>query len=338
MSEGWPTPAATGGAGDAPGGAATGSGDGWPVPTAASGRGDAAGATGAAGASGAAGSPRGSAPATTAPELPPGARCAVHEEADAVFVCGRCGTFGCLACVFAGTDRGTAICRACAARGLPEPIPWERRRELGWIRAFWQTTKLVSAQPTRFFATPTTESGLLGPMLYAVLAYTVGLALQLLSMGLAMVVTGGGLALFGEPTGGAVLATYGLCFGVGMLPFTLASYPVYAILGALTAGGLGHGTLVLFKARTASFEQSLRAVCFANAPYFWTWVPCVGWFLSWPWVWAAEVIALRETHRTGTDKAAFAALGHRLLFTLLVIGVYAGLVALMVFLERGRAR
>jgi hypothetical protein len=175
-------------------------------------------------------------------------------------------------------------------------------------------------------------------MLYAVLAYTLGFALQMVSAGLAMLVGGGGLALAGETEVGGLMAVYGACFGLGMLPVLLGSYPVYAVLGALMAGGMAHATLVLLKARTSNFEQSLRAVCFANAPYFWTFVPCLGWFLAVPWVWGVEVIALRETHRTGTDKAAVAALGHRLLFTLVIVGAYVGLVALFVLTERGGGR
>jgi hypothetical protein len=56
-------------------------------------------------------------------------------------------------------------------------------------------------------------------------------------------------------------------------------------------------------------------------------VPCAGWYLTTFWVWGVEAIALRETHRTTTDRAILAAIGYRILFVVLIMGLYAVLIA-----------
>ncbi len=254
-------------------------------------------------------------------DVPPGARCGVHPDEGARFLCVVCGTYGCGACAFAKVDQGTT-CRACAARGLSEIVPWERRRELGWMRAFWETTRLVCTEPKRFFATPAGESGMLGPVLFAVVAHTVGGALMMLSFGLLMLVGSGAAILAGEPALGAVFGVYGGCATVGFVPIALIAYPLQGLVQALFAAMCSHGTLVLLKRQRATFEQSLRAVCYGSAPYFWTFVPCIGWYGCIFWVWYCEAVALREAHRTTTDRAAIAVLGYRFLFLGFVVALY----------------
>jgi len=260
------------------------------------------------------------------PDVPPGARCGVHTDLGAQFLCVACGTYGCGACSFATTDHGTT-CRACAARGLAETVPWERRRERGWMRAFWETTRLVCMEPKRFFATPAGESGMMGPASYAVVAYTVGSGIMLLSVGLLMLVGAGVAALSGETALGAMFGVYGGCITVGFIPFALIAYPLQGLVMVLLAAACSHGTLVLLKSQRATFEQSLRAVCYANAPYFWFFVPCIGWYGSTFWVWYCEGVALREVHRTTTDRAAIAVLAYRALIFVGIVMVYG----LMIF-------
>jgi hypothetical protein len=275
------------------------------------------------------------APLSADADVPPGARCGVHGDAEARFLCVVCGTYGCGGCAFATTDRGTT-CRACAGRGLSEIVPWERRRELGWMRAFWETTRLVCTQPKRFFATPAGESGMMGPVAFAVVAHTVGGALMLLSFGLVMLVGGGVAALAGETTLGAIFGLYGGCFTVGFIPFALIAYPLQGLVQVLIAAACSHGTLFLLKAQRATFEESLRAVCFASAPYFWSFVPCLGWYGAAIWVWYCEVAGLREAHRTTTDRATMAVLAYPALAFVGLVLVYGFMLFAVFALEGGR--
>ncbi|MFW5920864.1 MAG: YIP1 family protein [Polyangiales bacterium] len=260
--------------------------------------------------------------------LPAGAACAHHPERDATRLCARCGSFACEQCVFSALEQ-RPICRACAEGGLGEPIPWERRREIGRLRAFWRTTKVAMRTPTRFYRTPPTEEGQLWPVVYGVLAYTAGQLGSYLFMALLVLLGGGIAAAFApEPEIGGILFGYFGCWTVGMFPLVLLQAPVYALLGILAGAAMSHGTLALFRVPRGSFEQTLRVVAFANAPYILYVVPCVGPLVGLVGVVVLEVIGLREVHRLSTDKAVLAAVGYRVLGVVLFVGGYVALVAL----------
>lgn len=269
-------------------------------------------------------------------ELPAGASCAVHEGASASFLCTRCGSFGCEACEFTRLAK-REVCVACAQKGLGEPIPWERRKELGTWRSFWQTVRLASRSPTRFFRTPTTQPSVMSAVAHGVAASTFGLLMSYIAAGVLVMIGGGVVALAVKDEGpmiGAVLGAYG-CFIAGMSPLALLFGPANALLGLVVAAAASHGTLALFKKTRGSFEDTLRAVSYANAPFVWSWVPVAGGF-AYFWSVGLEVVALRETHRCGTDWAVAAAVGYRVaLFLALVLG-YVALFGGMLLLERGR--
>ena len=262
---------------------------------------------------------------------PPGAACATHRDLPATFTCVRCGSYGCPNCVFAALPQ-KEICTTCAAPGLGHPIPWEQRKQRGWWRSFWRTIRLATGSPKRFFRTPATEEGALGPALFGILAYTAG---QLLSMigavGLLCLASLGLLALAPEPETGAVVAGYSLFWMVLVIPLTLLQAPVYGLFGILAGSGFAHVSLVLMKSANAGFESTLRAVSYANAPYVWYAVPCFGPIFGWVWMMGLEVIAIRETHRIGTDRALVAVLGYRIVFALLVVLGYGAIVALAIW-------
>ncbi|MEM9190279.1 MAG: hypothetical protein AAGF12_13935 [Myxococcota bacterium] len=269
-------------------------------------------------------------PTPSEPATDRGAACAIHPDREAVFTCARCGTFGCSECAFA-TVRNRTTCRACAASGLPEPIPWEHRKSLGYWKAFVATCGVAARQPTRFFRTPAGEDGLWGPVSFGMASYTFGQLLFLIILCLGLVASGIGFGVAADnPSDGAILAGVSIGYAVVLVGTSAVQMPMYALLGIFAGGGLSHLTLKLMKKATASFEETARVVSYANAAYFYYWIPCVGPLFSLVWVVRLETIALRELHGCGTDRALVAALGYRILLFVLVVGVYVGLIALII--------
>jgi hypothetical protein len=271
--------------------------------------------------------------------LPEGARCAVHPATNARFTCVRCGSFGCVACLFGGEPPSGAlrheVCRECSKEGLDEPVPWERRRELGVWRAFVDTTRLASRQPTRFFRTPAIERGAGGAIFYALAAYASGQIAAMVLIGVAIVVGGGvAAAVAEEPLFAGVLGAYG-CVLVGLTPFAVAQGVAQALFAMVFAAGASHGTLLLLKKTGARFEDTLRAIGYAYAPMVWVWIPGCGFWIAYIWMLVVELKAIRETHRTGNDSAALAVLGYRALLILLVIGLYAAVFVLVLLFAPG---
>ena len=264
------------------------------------------------------------APGGESPEdLLVGATCALHEPEAASFVCARCGTFGCAACLFSSV-REVSTCQTCADLGLGEPVPWERRKAIGNWRSFWATVRLASREPTRFFRTPTTHDSVIAAVVHGVLASTWGLLFTYVAMGVLLMLGGGATALVLEGPAaqplGALVGGYG-CALAGMSPIALLFGPANALMAIVIAAAAAHGSLALQNKATASFEQTLRVVSYSNAPYVWAWVPLAGSF-SWAWAVAVEVIGLRETHKCGTDAAAIAAVVYRVVFLVCIVGAY----------------
>ncbi len=253
----------------------------------------------------------------------------MHVERAAVFTCSRCGSYACEACAFSSLA-GREICRACAAGGLAEPIPWERRAELGRIRAFWETTKILMRSPMALFRTPTTENGMMGAAIYGIAVYTLG---QLISIVTIFGLLAIGSLIFGLATESAELAGvgagYSVCWMFLAIPITLGQSPIYGILGIVGGGGLTHLSLRLFKQAKAPFETTMRVVSYANAPYILYAIPVLGMMIAWFWVLYLEVVGVREAHGISTDKAAAAVLLWRFLLIVLFVGAYVAMIFLV---------
>lgn len=192
--------------------------------------------------------------------------------------------------------------------------------------------------PTRFFKTPTTHDGVGAAVGHGVLTYTLGMLLTYLVTGLLIMLGGGAIALAGGEQMqlfGGFLGFYG-CVFAGMSPLALLFGPANALLGLVFATACSHGTLALFGKAKGSFEDTLRAMSYSNAPRIWFVVPVIG-FFAWFWMLGVEVIALRETHECGTDWAAAAALGYRAVFTFVVVALYAVVFGALFMMEAQRA-
>ncbi len=246
-----------------------------------------------------------------------------------MFTCARCGSFGCEGCLFSPIP-GREVCARCAEPGLGEPIPWERRSELGLVRAFVDTLRLSTFSPTRFFRTPTTEPSLLVPIAHGVIAPSLGMVLTYVLMGVALMIGGAAVGTFAETSqdSGAIAAMLGIygCVFVGMSPFALLFGPMQALVGLVFATVCSHGTLALMGRTQAKFEDTLRVLSYTNGAHIAAGIPVLG-LLAWFWVLGVEVIALRELHRCTTDRAAIAALAYRAVMLVVIVGGYAAFLA-----------
>ena len=95
--------------------------------------------------------PQEAAPPPSSAGVPSGARCATHPDRAASYTCQRCGNFLCFECTRLTAESGDVFCPTCEAKA-PSTIPWERRKELGVPRAFWETLKETLTSPATFFA------------------------------------------------------------------------------------------------------------------------------------------------------------------------------------------
>ena len=268
-------------------------------------------------------------------EAPP--RCAVHADREVAFTCVRCRREHCADCLFGGAGRGTprevACCLACAEGGLAEPIPWERRASLGWVRAFVDTTRLVMREPARLFATPTTERGSMGALLYGMAMYTLSNAVTLLVVGVCFAIAAGVAAALGSDEATAIFGVYA-CVLIGATPVLLVQAPIQGLLGLAIATVGSHGTLAVTGGTARKFEETMRVLAYAYAPLMLLVVPGIGFPIGTLWMIATEQKALRAVHGVTSGRAWLAVLGYRAALLGFVLAIYVAFFAAIFYRVR----
>lgn len=189
----------------------------------------------------------------------------------------------------AGADTSLAV----EATGLP----WDRRQELGFFPAFFETLKLVLFNPTIAFTKMKPEGGMTEPLIYAVFGGSVGFVFYLL------------FSIFMSSFGfmsdrNALAGLLGLGFGT---IFILIFMPVLIALGLFVGAGILHLCLMLVGGAKRSFETTFRVLAYTiGSTYPLMIVPICGGAISGIWALVVEIIGLARAHETSTGKAALA--------------------------------
>lgn len=246
--------------------------------------------------------------------------CAVHPEYLSLAACARCGGFACPQCLNAG-DRGEPLCTSCHARAPSGQLAWDRREELGTLKAYWETCQDIMFRPT-----PTFER--MAPM------GTVGSSLGFSALcGLASILTTALLymafMLFFIPTppleGDNVNPTAVRAAGVGFFGIWIVLAPLGGMFATLFSSGVDHLLL-----RLAGTEQpyavTLRGNALSQAPFLLGLIPFCSLYVTPFWAMGLRVIAYRSLHGTSWGGAALGALAGPLLSCLVCGGGYIALI------------
>lgn len=266
------------------------------------------------------------------PSRPGQPACAVHPELAAAQTCPRCGSFACAACLVA-LPGNVVLCRRCEAAGQKVSLPWDRRDELGMMRAWWQTSMKLLASPTATLAQAPREGSVGSSLLFASISNLAGMAT---TAALYAVVLGGvfAFALKGEDN---PLGKVGVAGGVGIVAGGFLGYLILAVvagaMGLLLMSALDQLALRLVKADPAPWPVTLRAGALSMAPYVIGLIPLCGLYVFPIWSLVLKVFAYRAMHRTTGGKAAAGALlpmgALMVAFVVLYAAVLIGVLALV---------
>ncbi len=201
-----------------------------------------------------------------------------------------------------GAAAGAAIPGAplVAAAVAPQGgLPWDRRQELGFFPAFFETLKLVLLNPTAAFASMKPEGGLVDPLIYAVIGGSAGwLFYFIFSLFI------GSLGVLGNHN--ALGGLFGLGFG-GI--FALIFFPIVLTLLLFIGAGIVHLCLTLVGGAKRGYETTLRVLCYSvGSTYPLMIVPACGGVIAAIWCLIVECIGLARAHETTTGKAVLAVL------------------------------
>lgn len=106
--------------------------------------------------------------------------CPEHDGRPAIAACPRCGRYMCALCVSRGAEVSRQLlCRGCVVglasrRSLRRDVPWENRRGMSYLTAFFATWRTVIFAPRAFFGGLEPGGALVKPLVFAVICLAVG--------------------------------------------------------------------------------------------------------------------------------------------------------------------
>jgi hypothetical protein len=192
-------------------------------------------------------------------------------------------------------------------------LPWERRRELGLFKAFFDTVVLIVTKPYDAFAMMKPDGGMGEPLLFAVVGAGFGMIVSMLFQIALQTV---GLMFSGRAQG-----LSGIACGFLVIPFAVA-------LGVFIISGLIHLCLMMLGGAKKPFETTFRVVCFSTGTaHLIAVVPFIGTYIAMVYNMVLQIIGIMRAHPTDAGRAAGA--------VLLPIVVCCGGGALLAFLTVG---
>lgn len=258
-----------------------------------------------------------------APPAAGGPICAKHPGRPAGEVCRRCGNFMCSLCVI--PFQNERYCPDCIDKlgpgGTQGNVPWENDREkLGIVGAYLATMKRVLLDPDAFYQGMPTDAGLGPPLGYMVLFASIfGIIGHLLTFVVSVAFMGGLMK-----AGGPGARAFGPENVVGVA-FQCFITPFAALIGAFVGGAIYH-VVALLLGGTASYEATVRIVCYAaGSAALFDVIPWFGPLLIAPlWAMGCHYFAFKNVHRLAPGKAALCA-GWPLLLALCCCGSFLAL-------------
>lgn len=251
---------------------------------------------------------------------PSATHCANHPETPALGACQHCGTFSCGQCL--GMLGGRRICATCVRerRVTVYGVPWERRNEIGRLKAWWQTVWGTWANPVSFYARTDPAGSVLEAMGFAAVTWLLLLALWVGFMGLIGGLIAAAMAFEGNVGAEEVLivvvvmVVYAVLIPgfVGLWGFVM---PLIHHLVLLVVGGGGGGLRATYRAGMYSFGVVILQG-----------IPCLN-YVAWIWIGIVQGIGYSYIHRTDGWRSAVAIVVPYLICCACCLAYYVVLIA-----------
>lgn len=215
---------------------------------------------------------------------------------------------------------------------LPEQILWEQAGSQDWLKSLVATVREILTNPKSFFQKVALGQDLKRPLWFAIIINTTMFVIgQAFNIGFGL-----SPARFGMDA--EQMQWLGSFFSLAFLPFAIIFMALFVVATLFISAGVNHFCLYLLGAAHRNFEQSLRVVCYASAPYVLCFIPVLGGFLGWIWSFILTVIGLKTVHMTSTSRALLACLLPVIVCCglFILLGVMIGATALGALMTSGR--
>lgn len=198
--------------------------------------------------------------------------------------------------------------------GAPEPLPeevvaWERRRELGFFAALWQTWKEGMFAPTRFWSKVRPAGPTVDALLYAWILFVVAKVLSIpfaffqpdtasLEQALQQTALNDQLKGLLEQ-----VAHVSVVASLGTIAVTALLFPVFLVIAA----AILHLFALLFGAAKNGYWATFRVLAYASSPFVFSFYGCLS-VLAFLYSVVLTILGLTRVQETSAGKASGAVL------------------------------
>ena len=179
-----------------------------------------------------------------------------------------------------------------------ELTPWERRKELGFFPAFFETWKRSVLSPQSFFPSVRPDVPWSEALFYAWIIHAIDVVLATPLVGLGLF-RNSLHSLGSDPQTETVMRAFSGGIGIGSLVVSLLIYPLLVLAGA----GIIHLVAMLFGAARNGYGGTVRAVCYAAGPNVLGFIPCFG-VLAAIYTLVLTIFGIASLQETTMGKAA----------------------------------
>jgi hypothetical protein len=213
--------------------------------------------------------------------------------------------------------------------GAEDGPAWERRKELGLVKALTQTWKEVLFNPNVSFLRMKTSGGYAAPFLFnltMVILYAFFTTIYQLLLSGAFAAAAAGSAHNGSSPMSGLTAGLPPLLNIGAMVVLIPLLVGFTFVNA----GITHLCLSLFKGTSKNYEATYRVLCYSYSTWIFALVPCAGGLVSSVWGVVSTIIGLSKVHKTEGWRAAVAVLLPVFVCMGIFIVVYIAIIAAVV--------
>ena len=140
---------------------------------------------------------------------------------------------------------------------------WERRAELGIVKAGWETIQAVLTKPAETFETMKRDGGIGSVLLYPVIFGSIGGIAGIIYQVIVRLAMSSAIPQQASQTGGPSLAAIN-AMSTGMLVVFAIFMPAFIALGSFVGAGLLHLSLMICGGAKQPFETTFRTYCYVH--------------------------------------------------------------------------
>ena len=186
--------------------------------------------------------------------------------------------------------------------GSPQDgLPWERRAELGFVNAFFETIKVFITNPAGAWQQTKEKGDYAEPLIFAILVSWIGIAVSSVWSSLFGQTWTAFLPPEMKEKLGSAFAT-----NAGVLLIQVGLAPILVLIGLFIGAAIYHVSFLVVgatKDSTSGFEGTFRTVSYASVSQLANVIPFVGGLVALVWNLVLMVMGAVRMHRTTQGKA-----------------------------------